>query len=197
MIHFITPLYRYNNIKIIYSSIIHQISDFNWHLIEGSETIGEENINTILEDSRVKYYKIETNYTWGHEQRNFFISNIVCEDNDWCFFLDDDTTVTSDLIDVFLNQKDGGHDIFLLSQKSGLTEIVRCWGLPGRLKLGYCDIGSFLIKYSVLKNTKINHEEWRNSDGHYADQLADIPNIKIKYLDNKFTRYNSLSINII
>jgi hypothetical protein len=35
MIHFITPLYRYNNIKIIYSTIKNQVDDFNWHLIEG------------------------------------------------------------------------------------------------------------------------------------------------------------------
>ena len=45
MIHLITPLYRYNNIKIIYSTIINQISDFKWHLIEGDNHIGEESLD--------------------------------------------------------------------------------------------------------------------------------------------------------
>ena len=48
MIHFITPLYRYNNIKIVYSTIKNQLDDFNWYLIEGSEKIGEESIDSVL-----------------------------------------------------------------------------------------------------------------------------------------------------
>ena len=98
MIHFITPLYRYNNIEIIYSTIKHQVDDFNWHLIEGKNTIGENNFDFLKDDERVKFYKIDTLHPWGHEQRNYFITDIKCNDTDWCYFLDDDNIITWDLI---------------------------------------------------------------------------------------------------
>ena len=197
LIHFITPLHKKNNLRILYPNILNLTQDFNWYLIEGKETIGCESIDSILEDNRIHYYKIKTEFIYGHEQRNYFIENIECGDNDWCFFLDDDTIVTQDLIEVAVNEKNSDFDVILLSQKQGLTERVRLHGLEGRMTLGNVDIGSFLIRYSVLKNTKIGMEHVRNSDGHFAEHISNIPNIKIKYCPEKYTRYNSLSLEII
>ncbi len=194
MIHFITPLYRYNNIKIIYSTIIHQVSDFKWHLIEGDKHIGEESLNFLSEDERVIRYKVKTNHIWGHEQRNYFITNISANDNDWCYFLDDDNIVTNDLIEVVSQEND--FDIILFSQKKGLTEKIRLYGYEGHLKLGMSDIGSFVIRYGSIKKTLIPSIDQRNSDGHYAEQIARLENIKIKYHPEKYTRYNSLSLEI-
>lgn len=196
LVHFITPLYRRNNIRIVYSSIFNLTKDFNWHLIEGSETIGEESLDFLNDDERVYNYKIETQHQYGHEQRNYFIKNIKCNDNDWCFFLDDDTIVTQDFIDVITSERNNDVDVILFSQKKGLTEETRLYGYEGHLKLGNSDIGSFAIRYRTIKNTEIPYENQRNSDGHYAEQLANIPNIKIKYVSNKYTRYNSLSFEI-
>lgn len=196
MIHFITPLYRVNNLKIVYSTIVNQIEDFKWHLIEGSNRIGEESFEFILKDDRVKHYKINTDFIYGHEQRNYFITDIECNDNDWCYFLDDDNVVTQDLIDVLTIESSNNCDVVLLSQKQGLTEKIRLYGYEGHLKLGMVDIGSFAIKYKVIKNTIIHHEVLRNADGHYAEQIASIPNLQIKYYPEKFTRYNSLSLEI-
>ncbi len=195
-VHFITPLYRKNNIRIVYSNIFNLLNDFNWHLIEGSKTIGEESLDFLNSDKRVYQYKIDTNFEYGHEQRNYFIKNIKCNDRDWCYFLDDDNIVTQDLIDVLSSEKDGDIDVILFSQKKGLTEKIRLYGYEGHLKLGSCDIGSFAIRYGSLKNTEIPYEDQRNSDGHYAEQIARIENLKIKYESNKFTRYNSLSFEI-
>lgn len=194
MIHFITPLYRYNNIKIIYSTIINQVSDFKWHLIEGDNHIGEESLDFLNQDSRVIRYKIKTYHIWGHEQRNYFITDIEGENNDWCYFLDDDNVVTNDLIET-INQENNS-DIILFSQKKGLTEQTRLLGFEGHLKLGLSDIGSFAIKYETIKKTFIYSVEQRNSDGHYSEQIAGLHNIKIKYRPDKFTRYNSLSLDI-
>lgn len=196
MIHFITPLYRVNNLKIIYSTIINQVENFKWHLIEGSNRIGEESFDNILSDSRVIHYKIKTDFTYGHEQRNYFITNIKCDDNDWCYFLDDDNIITQDLIDVLTVEYNTDCDVVLLSQKQGLTEKIRLYGYNGHLKLGMVDIGSFSMKYRIIKNTIINHESLRNADGHYAEQISLRPNLKIKYYPEKFTRYNSLSLEI-
>lgn len=196
MIHFITPLYRYNNIKIIYSTIINQVDDFNWHLIEGSNKVGEESLEFLKDNSKIFKYKIETEYIYGHEQRNFFIKNVLCDDNDWCYFLDDDNVITRDLIDVYNEYKDSEHDVILLSQKQGLTEKIRLRGEFGNMKLGKCDIGSFLIKYSVLKENLIPAPYLRNADGHFAEQISKIENINILYTNNKYVRYNSLSLEI-
>jgi hypothetical protein len=156
MIHFITPLYRYNNLKIIYSTIKYQVDDFNWHLIEGDNTIGEDDISFLNEDNRVKFYKIKTSYTWGHEQRNYFITDIQCDNNDWCYFLDDDNVITWDLISTYNDEKNSNVDLVLFSQKAGLTEKIRLFGDgKDRLNLGLCDIASFMIRYRMIKKTRI------------------------------------------
>lgn len=197
MIHFITPLYRYNNIKIIYSTIKNQVDDFKWHLVEGSNKIGEESLDFLKSDERVKFYKIKTLHVWGHEQRNYFITDIKCDDNDWCYFLDDDNVVTWDLVKTYNEEKDGDIDLVLFSQKQGLTEKDRLWGYEDRLKLGSCDIGSFMIKYRLIKRTLIYGVEWRNSDGHYAEQLNSFRNeFNFKFYDKRYVRYNSLSLEI-
>lgn len=199
MIHFITPLYRYNNIKIIYSTIKNQIDDFNWHLIEGSNKIGEESLDFIKSDKRVKFYKIETHHVWGHEQRNYFISNIKSEDNDWCYFLDDDNIITWDLIKTYNEEKNTDVDFVLFSQKAGLTEKIRLYGDgEHRLDLGLCDIASFMMRYRMLKKTYIHDVVNRNADGHYALDIKKLKNEHIfKYCPDKFVRYNSLSLEII
>jgi hypothetical protein len=196
MIHFITPLYRYNNVRIIYSTIVNQVSEFKWHLIEGDNVLGEESLENILSDNRVFHYKIKTHFTWGHEQRNYFIQNIPADDNDWCYFLDDDNVVTHDLINETLNYENLGYDILLFSQKHGLTEQTRLLGKEGHMNLNYCDIASFAIKYGTIKNTLIPHIHERCADGYYCNMISNINKIKIKYLTDKFVRYNSLSINI-
>lgn len=196
LIHFITPLHKKNNIRILYSNIINLIGDFNWHLIEGSNTIGEESLDFLIPDQRVHFYKMETKYVFGHEQRNYFIENIICGDKDWCFFLDDDTTITEDLIETITSENNNDVDLILFSQKKGLTEKIRLYGYEGHLKLGFCDIGSFALRYDIIKKTKIPYESERNSDGHYAEQLINLENIRIKYYPNKYTRYNSLSLEI-
>jgi hypothetical protein len=197
MIQFITPLYRYNNIKIIYSSLKHQIDDFNWHLIEGSNKIGEESLNFLVDDERIKFYKIETKYIWGHEQRNFFIKNIICKDEDWCYFLDDDNIITWDLIKTYNEEKNSNTDLILFSQKKGLTEQNRLLGHKTNLKLGGCDIGSFLIRYRFIKKTKIHYIENRNGDGHFANQINEFKDKHVfKFYPERYVRYNALSLEI-
>lgn len=198
MIHFITPMYRLNNLKIVYSSIVNQVENFTWHLIEGCNKIGCDDFIYSIKDHRIKLYNIETLYTWGHEQRNYFISNIPCENNDWCYFLDDDNIITHDLVQTYLEELETNIDLVLFSQKQGLTEKIRLWGHENRLKLGSCDIGSFIIRFKLLKNTYINHEELRNADGHYAENLNNLKSqYNFKFYQDRFVRYNALSLEIL
>jgi hypothetical protein len=198
MIHFITPLYRYNNIKIVYSTIKNQVDNFNWHLIEGSNKIGDESLDFLNSDNRVKFYKILTQHPWGHEQRNYFITSINCQDEDWCYFLDDDNIVTWDLIKTYNEEKNSDVDLVLFSQKQGLTEKERLWAYEDRLKLGGCDIGSFMIRYKLLKKTLIHNIELRNADGHYALYINEFKNEHIfKFYLERYVRYNALSLEII
>ena len=198
-LHFITPLYRYNNLHIVYSTIKHQIIDFNWHLIEGSEKKGEDTIDDIIADNRVSYHKIKTNAPWGHEQRNYFITDIGANDNDWCYFLDDDTVVTHDLIETFNEERYTDTDFILLSQKKGLTEQIRLYGEECRLQNGFVDIGSFLIRWKFMKHTNIDCIFYRNGDGHYVEHLKrmkDASGYKFRYILDRYTRYNALSLEI-
>jgi hypothetical protein len=196
MIHFITPLYRYNNIKIIYSTIINQTTDFKWHLIEGSNNTGCDSLSFLDTDDRVIRYKMDTNYIWGHEQRNYFIYEINGNDDDWCYFLDDDNVVTNDLIVGATSNENKSFDVVVFSQKKGLTEMIRLYAHIDSFKLGGVDIGSFLIKYKTIKKTFIYPITERNADGHYAEQIKRLPDININYCIDKYVRYNSLSLEI-
>jgi len=198
MIHFITPLYRKNYLEIIYSSIVNQVEDFNWHLIEGSKTIGCSEFDFIEKDQRIKKNKIGTHYVWGHEQRNYFIQNIGCPDSDFCYFLDDDNIVTSDLIEIYQREKDSDVDLILFAQKAGLTDKIRLYAISlDDLRLGRSDIGSFLVRYSLLKKVYIAHLSSRNADGHLANALGEFKNDYNMIVESgKYVRYNSLSMNI-
>ena len=193
MINFITPLYRYNNIEILYNIISSQTKNFKWYLISGSSSLGCSNIDFLSVDNRIFKYHIDGDSIWGHEKRNFFIENVICSDNEWCYFLDDDNIVTSDLIYEAELEYESDYDVILFSQKQGMTDKNRLLGRNGHMSLGLCDIGSFLIRYGKIKATKIYNENQRNADGHYCEQISKIPNIKIKYSEDKFVRYNALS----
>ena len=116
-------------------------------------TLGSHHISDFLkDDERVKFYKIDTLHPWGHEQRNYFITDIKCNDTDWCYFLDDDNIITWDLISTYNEEKNSETDFVLFSQKSGLTEKIRLYGdNENRLGLGLCDIASFMIRYRLIK----------------------------------------------
>lgn len=198
MIHIVTALSRYNNIEIIYSSIKHQVDDFVWHLIEGTNKTGEASLDFLKEDSRVRYYKIETSHFFGYEQRNYFITNIGAGDDDWCYWLDDDNIVTHDLITTCKEYQHTDVDFILFSQKAGLTEKIRLYG-DGihRLNLGSFDTGSFAMKYKMMKKTFINCASQHNGDGHYALSLVPLSNDhKFLYCPDRFVRYNALSLKI-
>lgn len=194
MLNIVTAYSRSEYIPILYSSIVNQTDDFNWFIIEGSNTnLGEPNHEFIKNDKRVKYYKIQTQYIWGYEQRNFFMKNIPCNDDDWCYFLDDDNTITWDLIETTKNE-DIDTDVILFSQKAGLSEKIRLYGYEDRMTLGNCDIGSFAIRYRLAKNTEICTYV-ANGDGHYCEYLKSLGNThKIKFYPDKFVRYNTLNL---
>lgn len=194
MINLITPLYRYDNVPLIYQNILSLTDDFKWFLIEGSNKIGSCDISEILKDSRIHYHKINTTYPFGHEQRNYFITgNTVCDD-EWCYFLDDDNLITSDLI----SELNDNSDFILFPQKAGLTEKVRLWPGENKLGLGLNDIGNFLIKYKLLKKHIIYFISERNADGHFGEEIKkEIKKYKFKFLEDKYTRYNCLSDEIL
>lgn len=199
MINLITPLYRYSNIPIVYSTIIHQLTDFKWHLIEGSNKIDNYDLSFLNDDKRVIRYKIDTYHVWGHEQRNYFIDNISANDNDWCYFLDDDNIVSNDLSEISQSNEYIDYDFILFSQKAGLTKRDRLFGKSSNnLSMGAVDIGSFLIKFSLIKKTRIPSVENRNSDGVYGEGMKQFLNThKFKFIPDKFVTYNALSLIII
>lgn len=199
MLHLITPLYRYNNIKRLYINLRHQLNDcnFKWHLIEGSNKIGEDDLSIIFSDKDVYYSKIDTVYRWGHEQRNHFIYNSICEDLDWCYFLDDDNMITGDLVNTYL--EDGNTpelELMFFSQIAGMTDKIRLYANSlDNFKLGNVDIGSFLIRYKLLKTVHIDYISERNADGSFVETIkrALTSENSVKIYPNKYTRYNTFS----
>lgn len=195
MIHFITPFIRTENFHKILDTLNQNLQiDFQWYLIYKPEL----NINTFIANFNVPqviFCPIEYTTPWGHEQRNFYIDNYANKHNHWCYFLDDDNIPSPDLIYTYKKyQNNYIYDLIVLSQKAGSTDMTRLCSEDGCLTLGRCDIGSFLIRGSLLSRTRLHLIDQRNCDGHMAEDLERItPRERILYLSDKFTYYNALS----
>lgn len=86
MLHIITPLYRYENLPKIYSSIL--ISDkITWHISKISSKPDPE-YDFIKKDKMIKLYNVDCDDTDTTSKRNAVLKNIK---NGYFCFLDDDT----------------------------------------------------------------------------------------------------------
>ena len=200
MIHFITPFLRSENFSTIYNILTENFhNSFMWYLVYKPELRINEFIKIHSNYSQVVFCPLDYTTKWGHEQRNYYIDHYAKENNYWCYFLDDDNIPSPDLIDVYHKyQNDQTYDLIVLSQKKGSTNMDRLFAEPGCLSLGRCDIGSFLIRGTLLGMTRLHFIDQRNCDGHLAEDLARrIPENKILYIPNQFTYYNALSEDIL
>lgn len=199
MIHFITPFLRSENFQKIYDVLQQNFNNsFTWYLIYKPEPILDRFIFQNSNNPQVVFCPLDYTTTWGHEQRNYYIDNFARQNYYWCYFLDDDNIPSPDLINTYHKYKDNiSYSLIVLSQKKGSTDLDRLYAEPGCLSLGRCDIGSFLIRGTLLGRTRLHFINQRNCDGHMAEDLARLArNDEILYLPNQFTYYNALSEDI-
>jgi hypothetical protein len=193
ILHLITSYSRHQNLEPIYYSIINLVQDFKWHIIEGSnKLVGKNSFDFLDDDHRVVFYKTKITSPFGHEQKNFFIENVKGKPNDWCHYLDDDTTLTQDLVDTLREEDQTDTEVVVLSQKKGLTEQTRLFGKPEYMTLGCVDTGSITLRYRIAEQHR-TCIDIQGCDGHYAVDVVNAHNRIVKYFPDRYVRYNTLA----
>jgi hypothetical protein len=148
-----------------------------------------------LED-RLNFTKIPTQYTYGFEQRKYFLEVIANDfkSTDWGYFLDDDNLVTPDIFTAFAKYKnDETAKFVLMSQLRYKNPNKRLYGRQGHATLGNVDIGNFIFKLEILKNVPINTCNY-SEDGNIVQNLCKQYGDYFKYEEGLMTTYNILQI---
>jgi hypothetical protein len=86
MLHIITPLYRYENLPKVYSSIA-RYNNITWHISKTSRK-PDLNYDFVKSDKRIKLYNVDCDDTDTTSKRNAALE--IISDGYFCF-LDDDT----------------------------------------------------------------------------------------------------------
>jgi hypothetical protein len=86
MLHIITPLYRFENLELIYNSIFMD-DDITWHISKSNKR--EDLINDFIKnDKRIKVYNVDCYDDETYKKRQVVLENIK---TGYFCFLDDDT----------------------------------------------------------------------------------------------------------
>lgn len=145
MLHIITPLFRYENLPKIYSSLPSS-NDIIWHIAKIS-TREPLNYDFVKTDPRIKIYEIDCKDRDLITKRNTIFSNIK---EGQFHLLDDDTIFYQPMYSTYLKHKDYVGMIIGKQISKDMNE---------RLKEGYphqgsIDAGNVLCHSSILDKVK-------------------------------------------
>lgn len=188
MLHIVTPLFRYKNLPLIYSSIPKN-DDITWHLAKTSRR-PILNHDFIESDPRIKVYEIDCEDADLITKRNTIFSGI----KDGHFhLLDDDTIFYQPMYDIYLKYKDF-IGMVIGKQLSKNMNIRLAQNYP---RLGAIDAGNVLCHSSILDRVKWEErkglEKYRCRDFIFWDNCFSIfGNEKTILIPDAISIYNKL-----
>lgn len=148
MLHIVTPLYRYNILSKVYSSIP-KGDDITWHIARSSRRDAPTDFDFIKEDKRIKYYELDCLDSDTTAKRNACFAEI--KDGYFCL-VDDDTEFHPGMYEAYKK--------CLLSNFIGIMTGDQLWS-DGRLRIkagrpiiGKIDSGNALAHSSCLSECK-------------------------------------------
>jgi len=161
MLHIITPLYRPNNLKLIWESIPKH-TDITWHISKSNKT-EKLNFNFLNEDNRIKIYEVDCDDNEAFKKRRSVLENI--KDGYFCF-LDDDTIFNINMYKKYvLCEKQNFYGIVIGRQirKNGTLRLK-----PSYPKSGFIDVGNVLAHSGCLEKCEwpetytkgVNHRDF-------------------------------------
>lgn len=177
MIHIITPCSRPNNLAQILDTIP---AGCSWTVVLDSSVADSVNINAKVIRS------LHTGNS-GNELRNQGMTEILPDQNDWVYFLDDDNLIHPDWFDAVSSHLNDEFDMLAWGQlnKDGGIRLPP----PFRIQLNCIDTASFMVKWKALKNYRWETAAY-DADGRLAINIAS--KHKYKTLDQYLCWYNAL-----
>ena len=189
MLHIITPLYRFDNLELIYNSILMD-DDITWHI---SKSNRREDLNNdfINDDKRIKIYNVDCEDTEVYKKRIEVLSKI---NSGYFCFLDDDTLFHENMYIKYKECEEQNFIGMLVGEQLNPANELRLIASPPRFK--FIDTGNVLAHTNCLETCRwpetyikgVNQKDflfWDSVYNYYNKQCA-IWNSPISY-------YNKLS----
>lgn len=207
MIHIVTPLSRPENIAKLAASVRETAKRYKnvfWHIvIDRVIPANEQNYlaTQLMFDDYVKLYDSPHHKSLaGHSHRNFFLDTLrddvplsLRSENDWIYFLDDDTILHPDFIatitDTLYKFESEKMPIGMIVFDQDLNESTpRLKADRSKIEVGFIDTGMFLFHFNKTPDLRFDATDYC-ADGHFAVALRDKLTQEGIYIINKTLSY--------
>jgi hypothetical protein len=141
----------------------------NWDLKIIHDGVPPKQVSDIMNlfgDERIKFnYSKTRNSFWGHPNRKKMLEDLVCEDTDFVLMTNDDNIIVPNFIEQMLG---------VTTEKTGfvMCDMVHSYCFydyfKTQLKVGFIDMGAFIVRADVAKAVGFNHINEFVADGLYA-----------------------------
>lgn len=151
MLHICTPLYRFDNLQEVYSSIPKK-EDIIWHVAVSSRRMSAL---LIPSDERIKMYTVDAPDNDVSAKRNIVFDNIH---DGWFCLLDDDTYFHEGMYRLYKRIQEENYVGMVNGRQLTKHNKIRLYTLPSP-ELKRIDTGNVLCHHSVLRHIKWGPDE--------------------------------------
>jgi hypothetical protein len=147
MLHIITPLYRFDNLELIYNSILMN-DDITWHI---SKSNRREDLNNdfINDDKRIKIYNVDCEDTEAYKKRREVLSKIK---SGYFCFLDDDTLFHENIYIKYKECEEQNFIGMMVGEQLDYDNKIRL--IASKPIFRHIDTGNVLSHYSCLSECR-------------------------------------------
>jgi hypothetical protein len=187
MLHIITPLYRFENLELIYNSI-YMDDDITWHISKSNKR-EEPDFYFLKNDKRIKLYNVDCDDNEIAKKRIYALKNVK---NGYFCFLDDDTIFHENM---YLKYRE------CLEQKFKGMLVGEQIDIDGKLRLiasypvhMHIDIGNVIADHSCLSEVNYPTKPWSGNDFLFWDSVYNFYGKKCAIWNKPISYYNKLTI---
>ncbi len=200
-LHIITPVSRPENLDQIANSIDLSKSGFIWHLVLDASIVNDEKIkvynkwainhpNVCVHNSPIEKALA------GHAHRNWMITKLQLFSNsekiDWIYFLDDDTLLHYDFLNVMETKLNPDKTAFIFHQnlKGDVTRLI---ANINNVRVCQIDMGQYVFNLQKLPKGLYFKEDNYCADGIFIETLFEKSGMEqFKVIDQVLSYYNYL-----
>jgi hypothetical protein len=183
-INIITPCSRPENLKAIQQSINIPRTCYKWWIV--FDALPNEIDPTLIPENATPIYHKNKKSIAGHAQRNFALDHIP-NDNDYVYFLDDDTLMHPDLYPTVAQLLSNDFIHFDQQNPDGTKRI------GGKVEINHIDTGSAIVKRQLIENTRFRTDAY-NADGIFWKAIS-LKAQRPLYIPKILSTYNQLNPN--
>jgi hypothetical protein len=190
-LNILTPVSRPENVSVIYNNLTRYTKYIKiiWYICY-DYSLDPSNIPFIQDKTGFEIIQTLSPYekaVGGHLHRNFILSGMTKLDCDkWCYFLDDDNLIHSDIINFVANYN-LGQLVYMFSQERNGRNVISGYDT---LKMGQVDTAQVLFKLSCLND--FTFENIYEADGKFILYLWDKFKNEFEFIKDRFSYYNKL-----